>query len=164
MRDIAERGRQPASKPAANWLVVNRPEQLSDYPREVGSPERRHQANLIRDIFGNPFRPVAFDSAWRTSTAVAVAEGIYESRDFSPMPILADALQDAGCDSDDVLDHCRDRTNPRSRVLGRRLCWAGRARTAPRCEGTRCVPCKAAGGVEAALAADDAPQHADRDV
>ncbi|HVL11991.1 MAG TPA: hypothetical protein VM529_05470 [Gemmata sp.] len=32
---------------------------------------------------------------------------MYGSRDFSPMPILADALQDAGCDSADILDHCR---------------------------------------------------------
>src|SRR5581483_3591788 len=50
---------------------------------------------LLLDIFGNPFRPVAFDAAWRTSTAVALARQMYESRDFSAMPILADALQDA---------------------------------------------------------------------
>ena len=65
-------------------------------------------AGLLRDIFGNPFRPVAFASDWRTDTAVAIAFLMYESRDFSAMPILADALQDAGCDSADVLDHCRD--------------------------------------------------------
>jgi hypothetical protein len=35
---------------------------------------------------------------------------MYESRDFGAMPILADALQDAGCDNDDVLTHCRDAT------------------------------------------------------
>jgi hypothetical protein len=62
---------------------------------------------LLHDIFGNPFRPVAFDPAWRTDTAVALARQMYESRDFGAMPILADALQDAGCDSADVLDHCR---------------------------------------------------------
>ncbi|MBY0458328.1 MAG: hypothetical protein K2V38_13385 [Gemmataceae bacterium] len=33
---------------------------------------------------------------------------MYESRDFSAMPILADALQDAGCDNPDILDHCRN--------------------------------------------------------
>ncbi|MDY3556283.1 hypothetical protein R5W24_005446 [Gemmata sp. JC717] len=33
---------------------------------------------------------------------------MYESRDFSAMPILADALQDAGCEDGAVLDHCRD--------------------------------------------------------
>jgi hypothetical protein len=64
-------------------------------------------AVLTRDVFGNPFRPVAFDPAWRTDTAVSLAVGMYEARDFAAMPILADALQDAGCDNDDVLAHCR---------------------------------------------------------
>ena len=67
----------------------------------------RLQQALASDIFGNPFRPVKFDPAWRTSTAVALARGMYESRDFGAMPILADALQDAGCDNEDVLNHCR---------------------------------------------------------
>jgi hypothetical protein len=62
---------------------------------------------LSRDIFGNPFRTVAFSPEWRTDTAVTLARQMYEARDFSAMPILADALQDAGCDSADVLDHCR---------------------------------------------------------
>ncbi|MCE9568372.1 MAG: hypothetical protein K8U57_40750 [Planctomycetes bacterium] len=61
----------------------------------------------MRDIFGNPFRPVALDQSWLTSTVVAIAQGLYESRDFSPMPILADALQDADCENCDVLNHCR---------------------------------------------------------
>ncbi|WP_439621244.1 hypothetical protein [Gemmata sp.] len=62
---------------------------------------------LLRDIFGNPFRPVAVAPEWRTSTVVALANQMYESREFGAMPILADALQDAGCDSDDILVHCR---------------------------------------------------------
>jgi hypothetical protein len=62
---------------------------------------------ILRDIFGNPFRPVAVDPSWLTSTVVALAEGIYQERAFDRLPILADALQDAGCDSDDVLSHCR---------------------------------------------------------
>jgi hypothetical protein len=69
--------------------------------------EQLYHVRLLRDIFGNPFRPVAFDPAWRTDTAVSLAKQMYESRDFGVMPILADALQDAGCDSDDVLGHCR---------------------------------------------------------
>ncbi len=64
--------------------------------------------DLLRDIFGNPFRPVAFSPEWRSDTAVSLAKHMYESRDFSAMPILADALQDAGCDNEDVLNHCRD--------------------------------------------------------
>jgi hypothetical protein len=73
----------------------------------VEEAERRAQASLLKEIFGNPFRPVAFSTAWRSDTAVTLARQMYESRDFSAMPILADALQDAGCDSDDVLNHCR---------------------------------------------------------
>jgi hypothetical protein len=69
--------------------------------------ESREQMLLVRDIFGNPFRPVAFSPEWRTDTAVALARQMYEARDFSALPILADALQDAGCTSADVLTHCR---------------------------------------------------------
>ncbi|WP_232069497.1 hypothetical protein [Gemmata massiliana] len=79
--------------------------------------ELKVQSNLLHDIFGNPFRPVAFSSLWRTATAVTLAAQMYDSRDFSAMPILADALQDAGCDSADVLDHCR---GPGPHVRG---CW-----------------------------------------
>jgi hypothetical protein len=73
-----------------------------------GQNESSLQAALVRCIFGNPFRPVPFFPEWRTDTAVSLARQMYDSRDFSAMPILADALQDAGCDSDDVLNHCRD--------------------------------------------------------
>jgi hypothetical protein len=71
------------------------------------SGEQKVQAALLRDIFGNPFRPVTFSPQWLTPTVVAIAREMYDSRDFSAMPILADALQDAGCDSDDILNHCR---------------------------------------------------------
>jgi len=64
--------------------------------------------DLVRDIVGNPFQPAAFAQEWRTSTAVALALQMYNSRDFSAMPILADALQDAGSENDDILKHCRD--------------------------------------------------------
>jgi hypothetical protein len=64
--------------------------------------------SLLRDIFGNPFRPVTFLPAWRTDTAVSLARQMYDSREFGVMPILADALQDAGCEDEQVLMHCRD--------------------------------------------------------
>ncbi len=76
------------------------------------------QAGILRDCFGNPFRPAVFDPSWRTSDVIALARGIYEERAFDRMPILADALQDAGCHSDDILDHCRD-TNQ----IHVRGCW-----------------------------------------
>jgi len=74
---------------------------------KMGVPAVKQAVLLVRDIFGNPFRPVAFDKSWLTSTVIAIALGMYESRDFSAMPILADALQDAGCENDDILTHCR---------------------------------------------------------
>jgi hypothetical protein len=76
------------------------------------------QADVLRDIFGNPYRrPPAVAGAWRTSTAAALARRMYDTRDFSAMPILADALQDAGCESAEILDHCR---GPGPHVRG---CW-----------------------------------------
>lgn len=63
---------------------------------------------LLRDIFGNPFRPVRLRPEWMTEGVVVRAAQIYESRDFTEMSVLADALEDARCDNADVLSHCRD--------------------------------------------------------
>jgi hypothetical protein len=76
-----------------------------------------HGCGLIRELFGNPFRPITLPSSWRSDTVLSLARQMYESRDFVAMPILADALQDAGCDSDDILEHCR---GPGPHVRG---CW-----------------------------------------
>jgi hypothetical protein len=64
-------------------------------------------ATLLRDIFGNPFRPVSFDPAWRMGNVLSLAQAIYDERAFERLPILADALEDAGCTNADVLGHCR---------------------------------------------------------
>jgi hypothetical protein len=69
--------------------------------------EAAAQANILRDIFGNPFRPVDFSASRRTDTVVTLARQMYESREFGAMPVLADALQDAECGNEDVLSHCR---------------------------------------------------------
>jgi hypothetical protein len=69
--------------------------------------EYKAQVALLRCIFGNPFRPVAFTPSWRSETAVALATGIYEQRAFDRLPVLADALEEAGCDHADVLNHLR---------------------------------------------------------
>jgi len=63
--------------------------------------------HFVRDIFGNPFRPVAIDPRWRTADAVGLARGIYVDRAFDRLPLLADALMDAGCADEQVLEHCR---------------------------------------------------------
>jgi hypothetical protein len=67
----------------------------------------REHCGLLRDIFGNPFRPVAIDPRWRTADTVALARGIYDDRAFDRLPLLADALMDAGCADEQVLGHCR---------------------------------------------------------
>jgi hypothetical protein len=75
-------------------------------PRVLDGAAR--SGSLLREIVGNPFRPPRFDPSWRTSDVMLLARGIYDDRAFDRMPILADALQDAGCDSEDILAHCRD--------------------------------------------------------
>ena len=87
---------------------------------EKYADEPDHQLALLRDIFGNPFRPVAADSAWLTwhnGLLVTMARQMYDSRDFSDLPVLADALEEAGCDNADILTHCRQ---PGPHVRG---CW-----------------------------------------
>ena len=90
---------------------------LHDAVRKAYRAESEAHASLLRDIFGNFFHRVTADPSWLTSTAVSLARQMYDFRDFSAKPILADALQDAGCDSADVLDHCR---GPGPHVRG---CW-----------------------------------------
>jgi hypothetical protein len=75
------------------------------------------QCVLLRELFGNPFRPVTLDLSWLTPTVISLAQGIYDERAFDRLPILADALEDAGCDNADILNHCRQ---PGEHVRG---CW-----------------------------------------
>jgi hypothetical protein len=75
---------------------------------------------VLLDIFGNPFRQVSVDPAWRSwhdATIPRLAQQMYDSRDFASMPVLADALEEAGCTSADILNHCRQ---PGVHVRG---CW-----------------------------------------
>jgi hypothetical protein len=77
-------------------------------------------ASLFREVFRNPFRPVAVDPAWRvwnSGMVVKLARGIYDDRAFDRLSVLADALEDAGCDHADILQHCRTET------LHVRGCW-----------------------------------------
>jgi hypothetical protein len=83
----------------------------------IPDKELKEQCSLLRDIFGNPFRPVTLDPRWLSSNVLDLARTIYEQRVFERMPILADALMDAGCDSEEMLNHCR------GEVLHVRGCW-----------------------------------------
>ena len=108
--------RTPRSARRAKWLRAVGAAGVMSAMGVVG-------AGLVGMFAGNPFRPgerrpeppdpganyrpVTFDPAWLTSDVVALARGIYAERAFDHMPILADALQDAGCDNEDALRHCR---------------------------------------------------------
>lgn len=70
--------------------------------------EFREQAGLLHEVIGNPFRLATFDQSWRTATVQTLAAGIYDERAFDRLPILGDALEDAGCDHADILTHCRE--------------------------------------------------------
>lgn len=76
----------------------------------TNSAGAEYQVNsvLIRDIFGSlPFRPVVLSPVWLTSTVVSLAQAVYTDRAFQRLPILADALEEAGCTSSVVLEHMR---------------------------------------------------------
>jgi len=72
---------------------------------------------IFRDFVPNPFLRLEWNPDWFTSTVRELATVMYEHREFSAMPILADALQDAGCDNEQILNHCR------AEKLHARGCW-----------------------------------------
>jgi hypothetical protein len=76
-------------------------------PDAVDPDETAAQRDLVRDIFGRPLRLESADPAWLTPPVLRLARGIYDDRDFGLMPILGDALEDAGCADDAVLSHLR---------------------------------------------------------
>jgi hypothetical protein len=69
--------------------------------------QRKQNASLLREVAGNPSWPVTVNPAWLTPAVVALARTIYQKRCFDALPILADALLDAGCASAEVVAHCR---------------------------------------------------------
>jgi hypothetical protein len=82
----------------------------------VGAPEKdikakndhcRRQCVFVRDVFGNPFRPVSLDPSWRTPSVVNLANAIYDNRAFECLPLLAGAVEEVGCRDAELLAHCR---------------------------------------------------------
>jgi hypothetical protein len=83
----------------------------------VAQAERAIQVQLLRDLFGNPFRPATIGPDWRTPRILRLAEEVYHGRAFELVPILGDALEESGCQDRAVLDHCRERE------VHARGCW-----------------------------------------
>src|SRR5262249_18435688 len=102
---------------AAIW---NAPEATSLVVRNTGA-EWQAQCALLRCIFGNPFHPRPAINptilAWNDATIRRLAQAIYDERAFDRMQILADALEEAGCDIAEILSHLR---GPGPHVRG---CW-----------------------------------------
>jgi hypothetical protein len=67
-----------------------------------------HHESAIRDVADDPHHPVSFETSWRTSNVLDLARTIREDWHFDRLPILADALMDAGCADEYILGHCHD--------------------------------------------------------
>jgi hypothetical protein len=83
-------------------------------------PTEPRFAELVREIFANPFRPPRIEPAWKrfnNGAVVHLAQTVSDEQDFDQLPILADALEDAGCSDAAILEHCR---RPGGHVRG---CW-----------------------------------------
>jgi hypothetical protein len=110
-------GRDPRATLIAQWAAEAA--SMASIDRAGASGEAAGgQAVLLREIFGTPHRPVAIEPAWLTPTVVRLAEAIRTERGFDRLPVLGDALEEAGCDDADILDHCRSQSE---HVPG---CWA----------------------------------------
>ena len=81
------------------WLARNK--------NIVGKHWQKKIASILRDVVGNPYRPVALDPRWLSSTVLDLARTIYDERVFERLPVLAESLMDAGCDNEEILKHCR---------------------------------------------------------
>jgi hypothetical protein len=106
---------------SAFYSVIDDPFDSYSAVAPLELPEIAAHAALLRDLIGPlPFRPVCLDPSWLTwqdRLLVSMARQMYDSRDFNDMPILADALEDAGGADEDILKHCR---RPGEHVRG---CW-----------------------------------------
>jgi hypothetical protein len=109
---------QAASKMSEGWLKISG----NSKPRRQARHcvERPAQTALLFDVIGNPFQPwfvFAEWLRWRDATIPKLARAIYEERAFDQLSILADALEDSGCEDTEILAHCR---RPGPHVRG---CW-----------------------------------------
>jgi hypothetical protein len=85
--------------------------------RALGPTEGKAQTDLLRDLFGNPFRPVILEPSWLTPKVGALAQEAYDTPAFHRLPLLGNTLEEAGCENAEILAHCR---GPGPHVQG---CW-----------------------------------------
>jgi hypothetical protein len=107
---------QTSSRLAHSALAL-KPGRPSRRAAQERDQARAYLLALVRDVAGNPFRPAKLVRSWRTPDVVGLADGVYEERAFERMPVLGDALEDAGCADAEVLAHCRG-PGPHARA-----CW-----------------------------------------
>ncbi len=106
---VADAVHATLERPAVDWLrALEQCQQASG----VGDPELEalEQCRLTRDIFPNPFLEFSFDPTWlkwNEGTVSKLAHAIYDDRHFEDLPVLGDALEEAGCSDPLILDHCR---------------------------------------------------------
>jgi hypothetical protein len=109
------------SRDAAHEVAQHAARALRDAAGDTDwSAARRRQAALLCDLYGGLGRPVPLDPAWlrwQDGTVHKMASAIYQGHRFGDLPILGDALEEAGCASAEVLDHCR---KPGEHARG---CW-----------------------------------------
>jgi hypothetical protein len=95
------------------YQAIKDPHSKAEAAWRAGNKEARTQVTpVLRDLFGNPFRFVSVAPAWlvwEEGAVPKIAQSIYTERAFDRLPILADALEDAGCTDPEILGHCRQR-------------------------------------------------------
>lgn len=106
-------GRPPTSRTGleeAGWAVMAAVSLMVEPTEEAAwYAFLAEEAALLREVV-NPFllAPLVHSwHSWHDGLLVSMAQQMYDSRDFSDLPILADALEEAGCTNQDILAHCR---------------------------------------------------------
>jgi hypothetical protein len=92
------------------WIAVEEARSAAAKAARDGREERRAQCAILRDLFGNPFRPADLNPRWlrwNDGTVAKMARRVYNDRAHHDLPILADALEEAGCEDAALLSHCR---------------------------------------------------------
>jgi hypothetical protein len=114
LRDFADIVRDAARDRPDRWrpIVELRRLAIGEHVLDPGSVSadeiRARMTGVLTDLVVTTLGPISFDPRWRTGDVLGLARGIYDDRAFNRIPILADALIDAGCDRSRIIDHCRE--------------------------------------------------------